>query len=144
MTYTGDILLKYNAETNEYDIEWTNGQPTMTGGLETCVLLAIFGEPNVQNAMTTDTSEQYLANFPAVVARAKVNDDTRNDGTAALQRALDFLVRDNIASKITVDGRILTANAIGWSIDIEAPTGNTRFAINWERGTLTAGYARTN
>ena len=143
MTYTGDILLKYDQESNEYDIEWLNGQPTMTDGLETCVLLAVFGEPNVQNGMTTDTSEQYISDFPSVINRAKVNDDTRNDGEAAIRRALDFLVRENIASSITVTGQIINANAIGWAIDIEAPTGNTRFAINWERGTLTAGFSRS-
>jgi phage gp46-like protein len=142
MTYTGDALIKLNSATGEYDIEWTNGQPAMTDGLETCVLLAIFGGPGIHNGMTDDASEKYVSEFPAVIDRAKVNDDTRNNGTAALERALAFMVRENIASKITVTGQILSAYAIGWAVDISAPTGNTRYSINWEKGTLTAGILK--
>lgn len=142
MTYTGDVLIKYNAETNEYDIEWLNGQPTMTDGLESCVLLAIFGSPCIHNGMTDDQSERFISEFSSIIERAKVNDDTRNNGTAALERALAFLVREDIASKVTVTGKIINAFAIGWSVDIEAPTSGGRFVINWERGTLTAGFSR--
>ena len=141
MTYTGDVLITAISATAEYDIEWTNGQPAMTDGLETCVLLAIFGSPCIHNGMTDDQSEKYVSEFPRVIDRAKVNDTTRQNGVAALERALAFLTRDNIASKITVTGQIISAYAIGWAIDIEAPTGNTRYSINWEKGTLTAGIS---
>lgn len=142
MTYTGDVLIKYNKQSNEYDIEWQNGQTTMTDGLESCVLLAIFGGPCIHNGMTDDASEKYISEFPTVIDRAKVNDDTRNNGTAALERALAFMVRENIASKITVTGQIISAYAIGWAIDIESPTSGGRFVINWEKGALTAGFSR--
>jgi len=140
MTYTGDVLIKLDQSTGEYDIEWTNGQPTMTDGLETCVLLAIFGGPCILNGMTDDQGEKYISEFPAVIDRAKVNDTTRQNGISALERALAFLVRDNIASSVSVTGQIINAYAIGWAIDIAAPTGNTRYSINWEKGSLTAGF----
>ena len=142
MTYTGDVLIKAISSSGEYDIEWTNGQPAMTDGLETCVLLAIFGGPCIHNGMTDNQSEKYISEFPLVIDRAKVNDTTRQNGVAALERALAFLVAEKIASKITVTGQILSAYAIGWAIDIEAPAGISRYSINWEKGTLTAGFAR--
>ena len=141
MTYTGDVLIKLDPATGEYDIEWTNGQPIMTDGLETCVLLAIFGGPCIHNGMTDNQSEKYISEFPSVIDRAKINDTTRQNGIAALERALAFLVTEKIASKVTVTGQIISAYAIGWAIDIEAPAGNTRYSINWEKGTLTAGIS---
>jgi len=41
-----------------------------------------------------------------------------------------------------VTGSILSARAIGWDIEIVAPTGVTRYSINWEKGALTAGFSK--
>lgn len=141
MTFTGDVLLKYDTNTGEVDIAYKDGQPEMTDGLESCVILAIFGKDNAQNGMTDDPSEKYTSQFIEVVQRATVSNQTKQDGEKALESALSFLTTEKIASKVTVTGYILSAYSIGWAIDIEAPTGETRYAINWEKGTLTFGYA---
>ena len=144
MTFTGDVLLSYNQFTGEIDIEYSNGQPVMTDGFETCVMLAVFARPNVQNGMITDQSERFDSTFGEVIDRATVSDETRENGTKAIEKALAFMVSEKMASSVVVTGQILSASAIGWAIDIEAPTGTTRYAINWEKGSLTFGYRATN
>lgn len=141
MTTTGDILLQYDPLTNELDIVYENGQPLMTDGFESCVLLAIFGEGGPMNGMTDDPDERMDSTFPAVVRRARVNEETKVNGEKAIERALAFLVSSKAASEVTVTGQIISAYAIGWNIEIIAPTGKTRYSINWEKGQLTArGY----
>jgi len=141
MTYTGDVLLTYDPLTNECDIVYENGHPLMTDGFETCVLLAIFGEGGPMNGMTDNPDERMNSAFPGVVKNARVNEETEVNGEKAIERALAFLVSSKAASSVTVTGQIISAYSIGWSVDIVAPTGKTRFSINWEKGTLTAkGY----
>jgi phage gp46-like protein len=141
MTTTGDVLLQYDPLTNECDIAYENGQPAMTDGFETCVLLAIFGESGPMNGMTDNPDERMNSEFPAVVRRAKVNDETKVNGEKAIERALAFLVSSKAASSVAVTGKIISAFAIGWDVEIVAPTGKTRYSINWEKGLLTArGY----
>ena len=142
MTYTGDPLIATNFDGNN-DIEYQNGQPVMTDGLETCVFLAIFGEDGPWNGMTSDASERMESDFPAVIRRANVSDDTREEGRVAIEKALAFLVDIKAASSVEVFGEILSARSIGWEIDIEAPTGNGgKFFVNWEKGSLTPGFKR--
>jgi phage gp46-like protein len=141
MTTTGDVLLTYDSLSNECDITYENGQPLMTDGFESCVLLAIFGEAGPMNGMTDDPDERMESTFPAVIRRARVTEETKVNGEKAIERALAFLISSKAASAVTVIGQILSAYAIGWNVEITAPTGKTRFSINWEKGTLTArGY----
>ena len=140
MTFNGDVLLKYDTNTGEVDIAYKDGQPEMTDGLESCVILAVFGTANCQNGMTNDNAEKYNSTFPQVVGRAAVNEEVKNNGTKAIEKALAFMVTEKIASNVVVNGYILSAYSIGWTIDIYAPTGTTRYAINWEKGSLTMGY----
>jgi hypothetical protein len=142
MTFTGDVLIKYDQVSQEIDIEYVNGQPLMTDGFESCLLLAIFGKPNILNGMMIDANEKYTSTFPDVINRASVTDATKEDGTKAIEKALEFMTATKMASKITVQGYILSAYAIGWTIEIEAPSGDVKYAVNWERGALTAGYVR--
>jgi phage gp46-like protein len=141
MTFTGDVLIR---EINgDFDAEWQNGQPLMTDGFETAILLAIFGDRRTwQNSIALTPEEKYISTFPDVVERARVNEKTKNDGTAALQAALAFLISSKAMSKLTVTGQIISVYGIGWAIDYEAPNGGGRFEINWERGALTTGYRR--
>ncbi|RPI64195.1 MAG: hypothetical protein EHM48_01250, partial [Planctomycetaceae bacterium] len=125
MTTTGDVLLQYDPLTNECDIVYENGQPLMTDGFETCVLLAIFGEGGPMNGMTDDPDERMESAFPAVVKNARVNDETKVNGEKAIERALAFLVSSKAASSVTVTGQIVSAFAIGWNVEIVAPTGKS-------------------
>lgn len=141
MTFTGDLLLSTN-EDGDMDTSFQNGQPVMTDGFETCVVLAVFGEKCVLNMATVDVSESYDSTFSSVIRHATVTDSVRQDGEKAIEKALAFMVSEGMASSVSARGVILSARAIGWEIEIVAPNGVTKYAINWEKGALTAGFSR--
>lgn len=145
--YSGDPLITFDSENEEYDIEYENGQPKMTQGFETCLLLAIFGEDCTQNGMTSDTNEKYLSTFPEVLRRGRVSENVKKDGIKAIERALSFMVSERMASSVSVTGQILGVHAIGWIIEVVAPDGNSQkgYELNWINGGLTFSYrADTN
>ena len=139
-TYTGDLLLKVLDESGDLDLEFINGQPAMTNGLETMSILAVLGEDWWGNDIFINDAEKMKSGFPAVVRRGIVSDDTLNDGTKAIEKALRFLKAENIAKKVVVTGQIISAVAMGWEIEIESITDKTiKYFINWEKGSLTSG-----
>ena len=139
--YNGDVLIQMNPDTLELDMVYKNGQPEMTQGFETCLLLAIFGEDCVQNGMTTDTSEKFTSTFPEVTSRKTVSENVKNDGIKAIERATAFMVTERMASSITVTGAIVGVHAIAWYIDVVSPDGNgRRYELNWINGNITFGY----
>lgn len=141
MTYTGDVLISINTISNEAEITYQNGQPEMTGGFESCVLLAVFGKDCAQNGMIIDPAEKFDSTFWQVIDRANVNDETKNNGTKAIEKALKFMTDLNMASSVIVTGQIINTRSIGWAIDIYSPDGiRTKYALNWEQGKLTMGY----
>lgn len=139
-SYTGDLLLKYLDDEGNLDLEFTNGQPAMTNGLETLSILAVFGEDWWGNAIAKTDAEKMKSTFPEIIRRNVITDATRNDGTKALERALRFLKSEKIAKKVVVTGQILSAYGIGWEIEIESIMDKTiKYFINWEKGCLTSG-----
>lgn len=140
--YDGDVLITYNRETEEYDMQYENGQPKMTQGFETCLLLSIFGEDCALNGMTDDTTEKFTSTFPEVLRRGYVSETVKNDGIKAIERSLAFMVQERMASNVLVTGTILGVHAIGWGIEVVAPDGNSRkgYELNWINGGLTFGY----
>lgn len=143
MTYTGDLQLSINAD-GDWDITYENGQPYMTDGFDTCVLLAVFTEPdNWQNEIANNLSEKYISDFPNVIANARVNNQTVNNGIQALRNALKFLLTENIAKQINVTGSILNVNAISWVINIDRFEGSRKYSINWDKGVINANTTNT-
>ncbi len=143
--YDGDVLITYSRDTEEYDMEYKNGQPTMTQGFETCLLLSIFGEDCALNGMTTDTNEKFISTFPEVLRRGYISETVKNDGIKAIERSLAFMVQERMASNVLVTGTIFGVHAIGWGIEITAPDGTGRkYELNWINGGLTFGYRDTN
>ena len=141
MSYEGDILLQINEETGLFDIGYDSDSYvdiTMTDGLETLVILSVFGEKNWQNAITERDSERLISEFPDVVSRGTVSDKTKNDGTEAIKNALAFMIPDSVAQKITVTGEILNVFGIGWSIGIERKESDEilKYSILWEKQQL--------
>lgn len=140
--YNGDVLIQVNPDTLELDMVYKNGQPEMTQGFETCLLLAIFGEDCTQNGMTTDTNEKFNSTFPEVTRRKNVSENVKNDGIKAIERALSFMVTERMVSSITVTGEIVGVHAIAWYIDVVAPDGSGRkYELNWINGVITFGYS---
>lgn len=136
-TFTGDILIK-QLDDGTFDIEFVNGQPDMTNGLETMSIFATFGEDYFGNDLTSDEDEKMKSEFPEVIRRNVVTDKTKNDGTRAIEKSNAFMIRKKIAKKVTVTGEIINANTIFWTVEIEAVTDETiRYFINWQQGELT-------
>ena len=135
-TYTGDLLLLLN-EDGDWDINYINGQPEMTDGFDTEVMLAIFGEPDFwQNDLTNDPAEKYISEFPALIKNAKVTDQTLKDGIEAIKKALQFMIDKGEADNVDVMGDFISVYGIGWVIEISRPTTETRFNINWDKGVI--------
>ncbi|KKM92253.1 hypothetical protein LCGC14_1220340 [marine sediment metagenome] len=133
-TYTGDLLLLLN-EDGDWDINYINGQPEMTDGFDTEVMLAIFGEPDFwQNDLTNEPAEKYISEFPALIKDANVSDKTLKDGIEALRKALQFMIDKGEAQSIDVTGEFLNVFSIGWIIVIMRPTAETIYNINWDKG----------
>jgi hypothetical protein len=87
-TYTGDLLLVLN-QNGDWDLEYINGQPRMTDGFETAVMLSVFVEPDFwQNDLTNIVAEKYISEFPEVIKNGRVDNDTLNDGISALKKSI--------------------------------------------------------
>ena len=135
-TYTGDLLLLLNDD-GDWDINYINGQPEMTDGFDTEVMLAIFGEPDFwQNDLTNEPAEKYISEFPALIKDANVSDKTLKDGIEALRKALQFMIDKGEAQSIDVTGEFLNVFSIGWIIVIMRPTAETIYNINWDKGVV--------
>ena len=135
-TYTGDLLLLLN-EDGDWDLSYVNGQPEMSDGFNSEVMLAIFGEPDFwQNDLTNDSAEQFISEFPALIKSAKVTDKTLLDGIEALKKALAFMKDTDQAQNIDVTGEFINVYGIGWVIDISRPTAETIYNINWDKGVI--------
>lgn len=136
-TYTGDLSLALDGQ-GDWDITYENGQPLMTDGFDTCITLAIFGEPDFwQNELTNDPNEKYISDLPDVIKTGRVNNDTINNGTAAIKNALDFMISSNMAKTINVTGSILTVYSIQWTIEITKPDDtDVKFLVNWNKGVI--------
>ena len=94
MTTSGDVLISQSFD-GDLDINFQNGQPGMTDGFETCVILAVFGEKCVLNSATSNPDEEFNSTFPAVIRRANVSDATRQNGEKAIEKALAFRIGSN-------------------------------------------------
>lgn len=141
-TYTGDLLIKSDS-TGNYDLYFENGQPSMTDGLETYCILAVFGEDYPGNALVLSDSEKMKSTFPEVIRRNVVTDKTKNDGIKAIEKALSNMVKEKIASKVTVTGEIYSTYGIAWQAEIEGLDNKEyKFFINWEKEALTAQMFR--
>lgn len=141
MTFSGDILLAQWKD-GDLDIHFENGQPVMTDGFESMVILAVFGEPCILNSATDVESERFTSTFPSVIRRANVSDETRQDGEKAIEKALAFMIDEKMASSVSCTGRIVTARSIAWDVSIDSPLTAGKYSINWEKGSLTASISR--
>lgn len=143
-TYTGDLAISIN-DNGDWDIKYENGQPYMTDGFDTCVTLALFGDPDFwQNELTNDPDEKYISELPEVIKNGKVTNDTINDGVSAINNALEFMVNSGMARTISVTGSVISIYAIQWTIDIERFDGSTKYNINWEKGIINGITNSTN
>ena len=141
--YSGDLAIERittpGDDFGSYDIVFPNGngQPKMTQGFGTCVLLMVFGDKNTwQNSLARTNAEKFTSDFPDIVERGVVSEDTKNDGVAALNKALKPLKDIGAVKSIEVTGEILSVYGIAWEIKIIRLDGTT------ERHTFTSNTRR--
>ena len=128
-TYTGDLAITLNID-SDWDITYLNGQPEMTDSFDTSVILSVFGEPDFwQNDLTNNPAEKYISDFPAVIRDGRVSNKTLNDGTAAIKRALKWMIDISAAEKVEVTGEVLNVFGLGWTVEIFRGQIVSRFEI---------------
>lgn len=141
-TYTGDLLITLNTD-EDWDIKWINGQPEMTDGFDTAVMLAVFGEPDFwQNDLTDDPNEKYISEFPAVIKNGQVDDDTIKDGIAAIKNAMKFMIDIGACESVDVSGGALNVYGLYWIIDVIKGNITTKYNINWSKGVIAVSAQR--
>lgn len=132
-TYTGDIALVYDS--GDWDLLFINGQPCMTDGFDTAVYLSVFGEPDTwQNGLTNKPEEKYISEFPSVIDRANITDDTIKNGKAAIEKALQWMIDTEATESITVSGGALSVYGLYWQIEIDRGGITSLYRINWDKG----------
>ncbi len=135
-TYTGDIFLSIN-EFGDWDLNYINGQPEMTDSFDTGLILSVFGEPDFwQNDITTVDAEKYISEFPAIIKNGRVDDDTLKAGTAAIKKAVQWMIDINAAERIDVVGGVLNVFGLYWQVDITRGEIVSKYTINWDKGVL--------
>ena len=135
--YTGDLLIAQLDDSGELDIEFVNGQPKMTNFLETTSILYVLGETWWGNYIVDTEAEKMQSEFPEIIKRGFVSDDTLKNGREAIIKSLQPMLTENIASEIDVTGEIFSVSAMGWFIEIYGDLGNVKYLLNWENAQLT-------
>jgi uncharacterized membrane protein len=141
MEFEGDVLIsQFDGE--NYDIEFINGQTTMTKTFNNLVFFYVFGEDSPYNETANNENEKMKSEFPEIVKRATVTDNTLSRGSDAIKAALAPLIEYSMASAIEVFGKIISAYRMGWQIEIDAPGVETsKYFIIWDKGIINSGSA---
>lgn len=135
-TYSGDLLLSMNID-DDWDLTYLNGQPCMTDGFDSAVMLSVFGEPDFwQNDLTNDPSEQYTSEFPEIIKDGRVDNPTINNGIAAIEKALVWMLDISAAESIDVTGGFLNVFGLYWQVEIIKGEIVSRYDINWQKGVI--------
>lgn len=135
-TYTGDVQFSVNDD-GDWDINYRNGQPDMTDGLDNAVLMSIFCESDTwQNDLTTDDSEKYISEFMDVIDRGSITDETIQNGIQAITKALAWMKTDSIAESIDVTGEAYSVYGLVWTIEINRGDLDNKYSVNWTKGIL--------
>jgi phage gp46-like protein len=113
-------------------IEIVNGKPTMTDGLMVAVYLSLFTPAWWGNAASVP-AEQYTGNLSEVLD-GPLTLQTRLDVIAAAKMALQWMLNEGIASRVTIDAEIRTSTRLDLLVVITEPGGQSasqRYAMNW-------------
>ena len=143
--FEGDVLL-FNAPAGG-EIEFINGQPTMTAGFDSAFFLCLFGG-NIEDDGLAGNKKTWWANYNETVPHKRYISRFQNLArglsliTGNLRRLeeaakadLQGFIDDGIAAKVTAVATIPKLNFLQLVIGIISPTGEnseTRFLINWQ------------
>lgn len=125
-----DIQLKL-VDNKYYDISFTNGDFTLTNGLDTALLMSVYGE---KRANSSEVPVQYLQrgwwgnlfndveNYEVgsklwLLYQARRNQDTLNRGITYLNDGFKWLLQDTFIDRVEVTGEI-TNNGITFLVSL--------------------------
>lgn len=113
-----------------FDLECENGVITVGGGLQNAVLFSILGgnETGKYWAGEIESTTLQLIRNSALTSAALLRLES------AVQYDLAWMVRDKIASKITVKTAVRGTGRVDLTIEILSPTGDPdsyQFSVNW-------------
>ena len=132
--------------------DWLLSGPTLASddGLDTAVIISLFSDARARPGDTLPsqddrrgwwgdawpvTSGDVLGSRLWLLARSKQLQQSLNDARSFAEEALKWLVRDGIASAVTVDASIPRFEVLGLSVTISRPRGapvRYRFEVLWE------------
>ena len=139
--FEGDVLIS-QFDGKNYDIFFNNGQPTMIKRFDNLIFFYVFGEDSPYNETANNENEKMQSEFPEIIKRTTVTDNTLSRGSDAIKKALAPLLALSIASTIEVFGKIISAHRMGWQIEIKSPDAETsKFFIMWDKGIINNGNA---
>lgn len=126
------------------EIEVTNGEPTMTGGFTSAVLISLFTEINIDGSVawwadSVSTDSALTGGRFFTIFTAKNTNDNLNQLHDFALESLQWLIDDGIAKAITFSFVRLTNKLVSITITITQPDNtetNVRFNINWEKQSI--------
>jgi phage gp46-like protein len=133
MTIEGDVHL-FNNE-NGGDINITNGIMELDSGLSTSVYISLFSSKNWWGNLINNDDQQLKSDLNTILSR-KLNNQTRLDAIVFAKRALDWMIEQNIAKTIDVEGTIPRVETLLLEIIITQPDEeqiNLKYEINWQK-----------
>lgn len=111
-----------------------NGDPKLTGGLDTAVYLSLFTPPWWGNSISSQ-AERYTSTIPELYGQPLTN-QTRLSVIAAARDSLQWLLDEGIAGEIEIEAEIPKAGNLYVSVTIhetgrEAET-TLAYGVNWD------------
>lgn len=140
----GDVLLFQTNDDGEINVE--DGIVEMSGGLETAAYLSLFGgneqdDGREQNALgwwgnldELASERQYVSETQYLLRSLPLSTGNLLQLKGAVERDLEWMLEQNIASSITVDVSIPAVNKIQIDIKVEAFGQESEFTFvqNWK------------
>lgn len=142
--YQGDVLLFNTVDGGE--INMVDGQPEMTGGLETAVYLSLFGGNEEDdgrpgnsktwhgNVEEEDPSKRYVSETQNLLLGLPATSGNLLKVEDAAKRDLVWLLNEKIASNVSVFASIPGVDKINISVTItaEGKESSFNFTQNWQ------------
>lgn len=104
-----------------------------TTAIEVAVWLSLFTDQSWAD-MSREIGRRYTSRLPEIIRTRTVSNQTRLAMMTAAENALAWMVDEGVASNVTADATISSANRIDLTVTIEKPenTATFAYAVNWD------------
>lgn len=113
------------------DIIMRANDARVTSSIEVAVFLSLF-TPQSYADMINDN--RHTSRVPEIIAQSNVTNETRRRLVAEAERALAWMIEDNVASSVEADAVISAPRVMELTITITRPAGSQEltYAVNWD------------